>query len=348
MIRLTLMRTLLASVLASHPITLHDSRIDEASGIGRGIRSPGVYYVQNDSGDSARFFAVDAKTGRTRAVFTVPGAVNHDWEDLAVAPDSRGTPSVWLADIGDNTASRSEVDLYRVDEPRVDMTRDGASEQTGRPDEWRLRYPSGPVDAESVAVTPGGRAYVVTKVASGDSTVYEVPARPDATRVQTMRRIGTIRLHSHGGLVPATLQRLATGAAISADGSMFVVRTYTDAYLWRVSGGDLAAALRHRPRRVPLPLQQQGEGVCIAGHWLVLDSEGRGTAIVRVRLPGGRTPPASAAPPSAPSRRVPTVAPTAPPQAGGGGANPAGYLAIAAAAAVLVAATGIGLRRRRE
>jgi len=67
-----------------------DSRIDEASGIGVGIASPGVVYVQNDSGDAARFFAVDASTGATLAVYSVPGAQNVDWEDLAVARDARG------------------------------------------------------------------------------------------------------------------------------------------------------------------------------------------------------------------------------------------------------------------
>lgn len=280
-----LVRFALAVLLAAHSITLHDSRIDEASGIGLGIRSPGVYYVQNDSGDTARFFAVDRRTGRTRAVYHVPDAVNHDWEDLAVAPDAAGTPSVWLADIGDNDAVRSEVELYRVDEPRVDMSEHGAERTASRPDVWRLRYPSGPVNAESIAVTPTGRAYVITKVDSGKSTVYEVPAHPDAGRVQTLRQVGAISLPAHGGLVPAYLQRLATGAAISPDGKLLVVRTYTDVYLWHVQHGDVAAALRSKPRHVSIPLQQQGEGICFAGRSLALDSEGRHTPIVTVALP---------------------------------------------------------------
>ena len=121
-----------------------DTRIDEASGIGVGIASPGVVYVQNDSGDSARFFAVDASTGTTLAVYTVPGAQNVDWEDLAVARDARGVPSVWLADIGDNDAARDEVRIYRVDEPVVDRHRVGLQLTTTAPSVWRLRYPGGP------------------------------------------------------------------------------------------------------------------------------------------------------------------------------------------------------------
>src|SRR5262245_44525722 len=91
-----------------------DPRIVEASGIATSIVHPAVMYVHNDSGDSARFFALDGHTGRTVATYTVPGATNIDWEDIAVARDRRGVPSVWLADIGDNDANRTEVRIYRV------------------------------------------------------------------------------------------------------------------------------------------------------------------------------------------------------------------------------------------
>ncbi|HEY7009606.1 MAG TPA: hypothetical protein VH395_11740, partial [Jatrophihabitantaceae bacterium] len=220
---------------------LRDARLDELSGMARGIASPRVFWAQNDSGDSARIFALDASTGAVRAAYTVPDAENHDWEDLAVAPDAAGRASIWIADTGDNDASRSEVQLYRVPEPRVGGTGE-RSAATKRPAVWRLRYPSGPANAESLAVTPTGRAYVITKSPDGHSAVFVVPPRPDPNRVQTMRQVGTIRFRSHGGLVPASLQVLATGAAMSRDGRLLAVRTYTDAYVWRVPNGDVAAA----------------------------------------------------------------------------------------------------------
>ena len=179
---------LAAAPVAAPAVVIRAPAIDEASGIASGIRAQHTFYVQNDSGDSARFFAVDSRTGQLRATFRVPGATNHDWEDLAVAPDAGGTPSVWLADTGDNDAERSEVQLYRVDEaPAVRGVHD-----TAPPDVWRLRYPTGPVDAESLFVTPHGRAYLVTKVTTGRSTVYAVPPRPDAGA-----RAGTARGRNH-------------------------------------------------------------------------------------------------------------------------------------------------------
>src|SRR5690242_21941395 len=120
----------MAAVLAAAPappapsilFISNDYRLNEASGIARGIASPGILYVHNDSGDSARVFALDARTGLARAVIYLPGAVNHDWEDIAVAPDAHGTPSLWIADTGDNNTNRAEVQLYRIDEPKVDMS----------------------------------------------------------------------------------------------------------------------------------------------------------------------------------------------------------------------------------
>ncbi len=274
----------LASGVAPPSALFHiaDPRIDEASGIAVGIASPGTVYVQNDSGDSARFFALDAHTGKTLAAYDVPGATNVDWEDIAVARDRRGVPSVWLADIGDNDSRRSEIRVYRVDEPRA-----GATTTTAAPEVWRLRYPGGPVDAESLAVAPGGAAFVLTKSIFGATDVYAVPSRSDPGRVQVLRRIGEIDFHPTGTPGGPNLvgQVTATGAALSRDGSLLAVRTYTDAYVWRVSDGDVARAVKARPARVALPRQPQGEGITVDGKRLLVDSEQAGSAVYAVALP---------------------------------------------------------------
>jgi hypothetical protein len=275
-----------AAAASSTVVTLRDPRLVEVSGIARGLHSPGVFYVQNDSGDSARLFAVDAHTGRVRAVYQVPGATNVDWEDIAVAPDAAGVPSIWIGDIGDNNADRAEVRVYRVDEPRVAMDRYDVHARTDRPDIWRLRYPNGAANAESLAVSPDGRAYIFTKSDSGDSVCYEVPAHPDPANVQVLRPIGTVRIRARtSSFIPADLQQLATGAAISPSGTVLALRTYTDAFLWRVDHGDVAQALRTAPRRLSLPLQPQGEGIGFDAESLVVDSEGHSSQVLAVALP---------------------------------------------------------------
>ena len=301
--------------------TLRDPRLSEVSGIARGVVSPGVFYIQNDSGDTARFFALGADDGRVRAEYDVSGTAAVDWEDLAVATDASGRSSVWLADIGDNSAARAEVEIYRVDEPRVSASSRPIT--LAAPQVWRLRYPDGAHDAESLAVAPGGRAYVITKNGAGPSGVYAVPSTPSPAAnggaanggasdgaVQTMRKIASVTFDTG-------LDRLATGAAFSRYGSRLVVRTYTAAYVWAVRDGDVAGALRRAPTSVAIPLQAQGEGVCFDGARLVLDSEGVGTPVVAVPLavPARPRPSATAttvSPTVSPTVSAPSSAPSSP------------------------------------
>lgn len=349
MIKAALAAGLLALAPAGEPtvaFTIRAPAITEASGLAYSVASD-VFYVQNDSGDSARFFALDARTGRLRTTFRVPGAVNHDWEDLAVARDAAGVPSVWLADIGDNDATRREVQIYRVRERAAsygDIT-------TSRPAVWRLRYPTGPVDAESLFVDPHGRAYVVTKTTTGVSTVYAVPLTADRHRVQVMRRIGTMVLHGGRRLLHG-LPVEATGAAMSPDGTVLAVRTYLAVYLWHVRDGDVAAALRTRPVRVPLPLQRQGEGICFAyGNSVFVDSEGRDQPVWRIRLPRAFRPPEPLGSPghrlrSSSAAPASSAAPTSATRRSA--SHSAGYLATAGVFVLLLLAVFATFRRSRR
>jgi hypothetical protein len=328
---------------ATEVFRLGDPRLTEVSGIAAGIASPDVLYVHNDSGDSARFFALDAHSGRVRGEYDVPGARNVDWEDIAVAPDARGVPSVWIGDIGDNDGTRAEVAVYRVDEPRVPAGA-AAPITTGRPDVWRLSYPDGARDAESLAVTPGGAAYIVSKSLTGESRVYALPSSPDATRVQPVRRIGTVQLGvvRVGAARDLAGQLTATGGAFGGNGNQFVLRTYSDAYLWPVAHGDLAAALRARPTRVQLPAQPQGEGITISGTRLLVDSEQVGSAVYALPLPALPQPSATSAAPTIPpasGRAHPPPSVPARPASDSG----TGFLWRAGGAVALVVAALVGI-----
>jgi hypothetical protein len=265
---------------------LPGTQIGEASGIAHGSRSSDVYYVHNDSSDRARFFAIDRRTGATRATYRVPGAANVDWEDIAVAPDSEGTSSVWIADIGDNRRVRRQVALYRVDEPKVPRGRTTTERSTAQADVWRLRYPDGAHDAEALLVEPTThRAYIVTKTFSGTSTVYAVPASPQDGRLQTLRRVASIRIPI---IVGGPRDLAITGGAIAPDGERLLVRTYTAAYLWPLQRGDVVGALRAQAKPIDLPSQRQGEGITVDGARIVIVSEGAGTPVYAVTLPPAR------------------------------------------------------------
>jgi hypothetical protein len=197
------------------------------------------------------------------------------------------------------------VAVYRVDEPHLRPGRTGTEVRSGRPQVWRLRYPGGPADAESLAVTPHGVGYIVTKSLLGASVVYRLPSRADPDRVQETARAGAIQFVPLRAGGPADLARqvTATSAAFSPDGRRLAVRTYTDAYLWTVRDGDVSAALRAKPTRIALPAQPQGEGIDVLADRLLIDSEGRGSAVYSIALPPlrGTTPASSRATSASPA-----------------------------------------------
>ena len=60
-----------------------------------------LLWAHNDSGDTARVFAV-GRDGRDRGTVTVSGATAIDWEDIALGPAPHGKPYLYAGDIGDN------------------------------------------------------------------------------------------------------------------------------------------------------------------------------------------------------------------------------------------------------
>src|SRR5689334_14681170 len=66
------------------------SALVELSGLAPSHRHPGVLYMHNDSGDTARFFAMsEAAVGLGE--FRVQAASAVDWEDIAVGPCPAGS-----------------------------------------------------------------------------------------------------------------------------------------------------------------------------------------------------------------------------------------------------------------
>ena len=146
--------------------------------------------------------------------WTVAGAGNVDWEDIAAGPGPQpGEHYLYVGDIGDNTKSRDDVVVYRVVEPTVPIPSDpGADGVTAPATALRLRYDDGPHDAESLMVHPTtGDIYVITK-SFGDTRVYKAP--PGGRRADPGRqpRPGAVR-PGHGG---RHLPRRTAGGGVHA------------------------------------------------------------------------------------------------------------------------------------
>src|SRR4051812_14543452 len=89
--------------------------VTEASGLAPSRRHPDLFWTFNDSEDPT-LYGINTN-GDLRAHVQVPGMSSGDWEDISVG--SCGLqPCVYLADIGDNKASRASIRIFRFPEPR--------------------------------------------------------------------------------------------------------------------------------------------------------------------------------------------------------------------------------------
>ena len=156
-----------------------------------------------------------------------------DVEALAPGPPGR----VWVGDIGDNTATRDSVSVTSVPVGRGEPT--GADpRRTGSP------TPAAPATPRRCWPTRGtGRLVVVTKGVLGGQ-VLVAPRRLDADRVNRLRPLGSA-------------MALVTDGAFLPDGRHVVLRDYSRAVVYTFPGLEEVG-------EVPLPEQQQGEGIAVA------------------------------------------------------------------------------------
>jgi hypothetical protein len=205
--------------------TLDTKIVNEASGLEASARFPGRLYHNNDSGDGLRFYVTDMAGGATRTV-EVKGPRPLDIEEMSLGPCD-GETCVYLGDIGDNPASRSEVAFTLVVEKEA-----FEGEQTPLR-VVRARYPDGPHNAEAFSLHPNGDLYLVTKPAdavmskAAPALVYKLTANQlrQTEGVQVFIKVGEIDLPK---LMPALpfYAWIPTGLDISPDGARAVLLTY--------------------------------------------------------------------------------------------------------------------------
>lgn len=246
----------IATPAASVVRVLKDSRIVESSGLARSRISSTRLWTHNDSGDTARLFAVGTG-GATVRTFTLTGASHKDWEGMASAVKN-GVSYLYAGDIGDNGKVRPQIYVHRIREPKP-----SAPSGSRTPVTWAFRYPDGPHNAETLMVRPGTlRIYIVTK-ATGGGAIYRAPATLSRTKVNVLTRVRS---------VPAGM---SDGVFLSK--GRFVLRVYQTGYLY--------ASMTAAP--VPFRFPDKGEGV--ASDWtsnhVYISNEGQYTPIWRVRLP---------------------------------------------------------------
>ncbi len=225
--------------------TVASPAIDEMSGMVKSRRFPGVYWVHNDSGNSASIFAIDrhGKVIITSYLQNLyygerevagkklwPGlsvllAANEDWEDIAIDDDY-----LYIADLGNNGNARRDMGVYVLFEPNPRAVQESRilkflpiryPEQANYPArQWHF-------DSESLFVS-NGKLYFLTK--------HRQPGQP----MSGQKGVNLYRLETSYTDRANLLRKidsndsitLATGADISPDGKKLAILSYTGLWIF--------------------------------------------------------------------------------------------------------------------
>lgn len=264
--------------------TVDEPALDEMSGIVASRKHPDIFWVHNDSGDVARFFAIDVR-GQVRGVYRLRGVAAFDWEDLAIGPGPDGTPWLYLGDIGDNRETRAGIVVHALPEP------DELSGHLTDPtmvdaESYYMQYPDGAFDAETLLLEPDRSLIIITKSPIGQSGVYRSTYPHDAEELRTLDKIGEIIL----GIEPIPGDRRATGGDLTPDGRLFALRTNNHVWIWPIGTEErLEEAILRPPCIAPSPHEPQGEALGFdidpPTYWTI--SEGVGQSLYRIRVNEG-------------------------------------------------------------
>ncbi len=259
-----------ASYTSPVPVGALPATLPEISGLAASRKNAGVLYAHNDSGDGAHIFALD-HAGRLLGEIALGGATARDYEDLAVGPCETGD-CVFIADVGNNSESRTDLALYAIDEPALDGQPFATKTIAAR--RYPFSYPDGSWNCEAMLVHPKtGEIYIVTKSSVADAGVYRYPGKPVRDKPVTLEKVGAVK---------GTKGALVTGADISACGDRVLIRTYGALLEYAIAKGtNVAQALGVAPRTVPVAAEAQGEAVAFRadarGYFTA--SEGKGATL---------------------------------------------------------------------
>jgi len=232
-------------------------QLQEASGMASSTVNPNVIWLNNDSGDEPRLYAMNP-SGRVIATMTLSGATNRDWEDIAygLGPEI-GDTFLYAADIGDNEAKRPNVTIYRVAEPTLAVTeqKQAATMKNVSCDAFTFTYPDGARDAETFLVDPLSQDFYIISKRDKQCRMYRAAAPHTPGTTTKLEFVGTL---------PSTL---ITGGDVSHDGKQILLKNYLFTWHWDRKGNEpLSATLKRPGRRVTYMPEEQGEAICFTSN----------------------------------------------------------------------------------
>ncbi|MFD1257657.1 hypothetical protein ACFQ3S_12685 [Mucilaginibacter terrae] len=235
---------------------------DETSGIASSAVQNDIYYINNDSGDTSRFFAITPQ-GKLKGVFYFNGVGEgklgvKDCEDIAVGPGPQdGISYVYIADIGDNDSSKPFITIYRVPEPTMKKVTDSIYHVNSTP--LYIKYPDGPRDAETLMIDPLEKLFYIITKRGKTVEVYTAPLQFNLNDTTILTKRTQLKFN---GLQPF---KWIVSGDISKDGTQVVLKSYSRVYYWRRNGAEpIWQTLQRKPQQPAYEQERLGEAIGFA------------------------------------------------------------------------------------
>ncbi len=289
---------------------LSRDNIREASGLVASPNHTNRYWLHNDSGDTARIYAM-AGDGEDRGIVNLGGVTARDFEDIAIGPGPNANKDyIYVADIGNNGHSRATLWIYRFAEPAPPGKGNSTTIPSGAIEKFEFAYEN-PNDAgktwrrngEGVFVDPISKDLVIVEkqltTVGGKSDmgwVYKIPQ-------SRLKEGGIIKAKPKVAIKQrrSTNYGPSTAADISPNGKTIIVKNGSETFAWkRDSGQSVYAALAAHPVTSCHPPSTPGEAIAFTrdGKHVLSVTEQRNSPVRKFSVNGssgggggGTTPP---------------------------------------------------------
>jgi hypothetical protein len=235
---------------------LQDARLAETSGIAASVANPDILYVHNDSGDTSRFFAIHPD-GSLKSVVYFNGDKSlkklgvTDCEDIAVNIGPQPGTYVYMGDIGDNSAVRKDIIVFRIKEPVLSDTLVNAQAEP-----LVLTYPDGPRDAETLMVDPVDKLLYIVSKREDSVGIYSTPLLFNAGDTAVLQLRAKLYFSGLGET------KYITAGDISQDGTRILLKSYSQVYYWKRQAGEaIWQSMQRTPDPLPYTIEPQGEAI---------------------------------------------------------------------------------------
>jgi len=237
---------------------LQNKVMSETSGIAASGINNELFYVHNDSGDTSRFFVINAEGKLFNTIYYMGDKALRrgvdDCEDIAVGPGPKpGKSYIYIGDIGDNSFYKKAIVIYRIEEKARLL--DG-TDTKAKATPIYLRYPDGPKDAETLMIDPLEKLlYIVSK--RGDAVgVYTAPLKATPGDTTTLTKRCTL---TFSGIKPL---KWITAGDISKDGQHILLKSYQEVYYWRRKENEpVWQAMQRKPSNPHYEEEKLGEAI---------------------------------------------------------------------------------------